>query len=79
VPAIAHVVIAMEVAVDHPFDGLVGYLADAIEEVAALARVRARVDQEHALIGDKKDRIRPAEVEEEIDVVRYPFDGRFLG
>jgi hypothetical protein len=47
-------------AVDHPFDGLVGHLADAIEQIAGDARMGERVDQEHALLGNEKCGIRPA-------------------
>jgi hypothetical protein len=70
--------IAMEMAVNHPFNGLAGHLTDTIEEVAPLAWVRARIDQEHAFLRDEKHRIRPAEVEKELNVVCDPFDDRFL-
>ena len=65
---VAHVVIAMEMAVDHPFDRLVGDLADAREQIAPLARVRAGVDQQHAVIGDEEDGVRAVEVEQEVEV-----------
>src|SRR5258708_19282826 len=74
---ISHVMIAMEMTVDHPFDGLVGHLTDAIEEIAPVARMRARVDHEYTLFGDEEYRIRPAEVEKEINVACHLFDGRF--
>jgi len=51
---IPHVMIAMEMTVDHLFDGLVGHLADAVEEIAPVAGMRARVDHEYALFGDEE-------------------------
>src|SRR5262249_25892787 len=71
---IPHVVIAMEMTVDHPFYGLVGHLADAIEEVAPLTRVGWCIDHQHAMWGHEENRIRPFEVEEEIDVASPLFD-----
>src|SRR5215475_11906309 len=71
---IPHVVVAMEMTVDDPFNRLVGHFADAIEEVAPLARVRSCVDHQHAIRGDQEHRIRPVEVEEEIDVACHLFD-----
>src|SRR5258706_7976402 len=71
---IPHVVIAMEMTVDHPSNRLVGHFADAIEEVAPLMRVRSCIDHQHAICGDEEYRIRPIEVEEEIDVACHLFD-----
>ena len=66
--------IAVEMAVDHPFDRLVGHFANAIEQIAGIARMRARVDQKHALVGDDKHRVGPIEIEKEIEVARDLFD-----
>jgi hypothetical protein len=74
---IPHVMVAMEMTVDHLLDGLVGHLADALEEIAPLGRMRARVDHGYALSGDKENRVRPAEIEKEINVVCHLFDARF--
>ena len=67
---VAEMMVAVEMAVDHPFDRLVGELADAIDEILAIARVLARVDHQHALIGREDDRIRRGEFEQEVKVGR---------
>jgi hypothetical protein len=59
-----------EMAVHHPFDRLVGHLPDAVEQILGMARMRAGVDQQHAVIGDEKDRVRAIVVEQEIEIVR---------
>src|SRR5215471_3116241 len=51
---IPHVMIAVEMTVDHPFNGLVGHLMDAIEEITPVARMGARVDHEYTLFGDEE-------------------------
>ena len=66
---VAEMVVAMEVAVDHPFDRLVGDLADHIEQRLAGARMGARIDDQHALVGDHEHCVRAAELVEEIEVV----------
>jgi hypothetical protein len=43
--------VAVEMTVDHPLDRLVGDFADTIDEILAIARVLARVDHEHAVVG----------------------------
>src|SRR5262249_7971676 len=60
---IAEMVIAMEMAVDHPLDRFVRDLANASDEVVAVARVLARVDHEDALAGGQDDRVRRTELE----------------
>ena len=51
---ISVVVVGMEMRVHHPFNGLVGDLADAIEQVLPIARVLTRIDDQHALVGDQE-------------------------
>src|SRR5215213_7161176 len=67
---VSKIVVAMEVAVDHPFDRLVRDFADEPEQLFALTRMLAGVDQQHALFGDEKDRVGAAVVEEEIEIGR---------
>src|SRR6516164_8834985 len=68
----------MEMTVDHPFNRLVGHLADAIEEVSPLTRVRSCIDHQHAIWGHEENRIRPFEVEEKIDVACHLFDSNVV-
>ncbi len=67
---IAEMVVAVEMAVDHPTDRLVGDLADAIDQVLAVAGMLAGVDHQHALVGHEHDRVGRVEIVEEIEIGR---------
>src|SRR5206468_13123147 len=65
---VAEMVVAVEMAVDHPFDRLVREIADAPQQILAVARVLARVDHQHSVAGGENGRIRRAELEQEVKV-----------
>ena len=55
---IPKMMIAVKMAVDHPFDRLVGDLSNAIDEVLAVTRVLTRIDDKYAFLRDESDCIR---------------------
>jgi hypothetical protein len=67
---IAEEVIAMRMGVDRPTDRLVGDLADALDQMAAMRRMLPGIDHEHAVIGHQERRIGGDVVVEEIEVGR---------
>ena len=44
-------VIAVKMRVHHPFDRLVGDLTNSLEQILAIARMLAGIDNQHAIIG----------------------------
>jgi hypothetical protein len=67
---VAEMMVAVEMAVDHPFDRLVRDLANALDEIQAIARMLAGVDHQDAVIGREDDRVRRGEFEQEVEVGR---------
>ena len=67
---IAEEVIAVGVGVERPTDRLVGDLADALDQVAAVRRVLACIDDEDAVVGHPERRVGGQVVVEEIEVGR---------
>ena len=64
-------VVAMEMAVDYPSDRLVRQLADALQQVLAVAGMLTRIDHQHAVRRGEDDRIRRGELEQKIEVGRH--------
>ena len=54
---IAVEMVAVRVGVDHPPDRLVGDPADALDQIAAVRRMLARIDHQHALVRHQESRI----------------------
>jgi hypothetical protein len=82
---VAEMVVAMEMAVDHPSNRFVRQLANPLQQVLAVAGMLARVDHEHTVRRGKDDRIGGGELEQKIEVGRHLLErdvagrGRLLG